>query len=115
MNNLYSVNATCLRYIVPFQYKESFEEAYQKVENQKEETLKKDKQTGEKKPTGEFRNDWTRRSASTAGAESDLYEYIKNEFRFDNETDDLAEQKAGCEWLFWRISKDALYKSFSFV
>lgn len=102
MSSLYSVNATCLRYIVPFQYKESFEEAYQKVENQKEEKLKKDKQTGEKKPTGEFRNDWTRRSASTAGAESDLYEYIKNEFRFDNETDDLAEQKAGCEWLFWR-------------
>ena len=90
----------CLRYVVPFRYHESFEQACKKVENQKEQRTKMVKATGKKKVTE--KKSWSRKIETLDGPESDLYAYIRNEFRFDNETKDLAEQKAGCEWVFWR-------------
>ena len=39
---------------------------------------------------------------SLEGTERDLYNYIKNEYRFENSEDPLSDQKMGCEWLFWK-------------
>ena len=81
---------------------ESFEQAYKKVESQREKIRKKDKVTGEKRFTGEYKNVWSRKVITMDGPESDLYGYIRNEFRFDDNIKELPEQKTGCEWIFWR-------------
>ena len=46
MNNFYYLDALCLRYVVPFKFNELFEDACKKIENQKQQKFKKDKQTG---------------------------------------------------------------------
>ncbi len=51
---------------------------------------------------GESKRLWERRKSTLDGPESDLYGYVRNEYRFDNDSDTLAEQKTGCEWLFWK-------------
>lgn len=38
---------------------------------------------------------------STIKTESDLYEYVRNEFLFDDSANQPKE-KNGCEWLFWK-------------
>lgn len=87
MGIIYKVNSnsTCLRYILPFKYGESFEKACNKVEAQKD--------------GGDL---WKRMITSMDGPESDLYGYIKNEFKFDSDTGVLDERKSGCAWLFWK-------------
>ena len=102
MSITYDINSMCLRYIVPFRINESFEQAYKKVESQREKIRKKDKVTGEKRFTGEYKNVWSRKVITMDGPESDLYGYIRNEFRFDDNIKELPEQKTGCEWIFWR-------------
>lgn len=104
MSGLYYVNTACLRYIIPFQF-ESFDEACAKVEDQKEEIWKRNKETKEKQPSGEYRHFWQRIIATQDGPESDLYGYIRNEFRFDDALQSLSEQKTGCQWLFWRSDR----------
>lgn len=102
MSITYDINSMCLRYIVPFRINESFEQAYKKVESQREKIRKKDKVTGGKRFTGEYKNVWSRKVITMDGPESDLYGYIRNEFRFDDNIKELPEQKTGCEWIFWR-------------
>lgn len=96
MGNVYDVNSSCLRYIVPFKYSGAFEDAVSKVEAQQEN--KPNKQ-------GDYQKLWERRKSTLDGPESDLYGYVRNEYRFDNDTDTLAEQKTGCEWLFWKSAE----------
>lgn len=101
MNNFYYLDALCLRYVVPFKFNELFEDACKKIENQKQQKFKKDKQTGKKIPSGDQKL-WVRRCVTQAAPESDLYEYIRDEFRFADNENEAKEQKSGCEWLFWR-------------
>ncbi len=96
MGNVYDVNSSCLRYIVPFKYSGAFEDAVSKVEAQQEN--KPNKQ-------GDYQKHWERRKSTLDGPESDLYGYVRNEYRFENDTDVLAEQKTGCEWLFWKSAE----------
>lgn len=91
MENGYIVNASCLRYVVAFKYAETFEDAIEKVEAQQ---LEKKNETKSK---------WQRRLSDDGaknGPESDLYSYVRNEYRFDNDTEGISEQKSGCEWLY---------------
>lgn len=92
MSRIYNVNSTCLRYVVPFLFEGSFEDAFDKVEKQK------------KIIKGKEKNVWVRRKVDLNGTESDLYSYIRNEFCFDDDNDNnrLSDNKTGCEWLFWR-------------
>ena len=50
---------------------------------------------------------WVRRCVTQAAPESDLYEYIRDEFRFADNENKAKEQKSGCEWLFWRSRESA--------
>ncbi|MBS1338672.1 MAG: hypothetical protein HP047_05360, partial [Lachnospira sp.] len=106
MNNFYYLDALCLRYVVPFKFNELFEDACKKIENQKQQKFKKDKQTGKKIPSG-YQKLWVRRCVTQATPESDLYEYIRDEFRFADNENEAKEQKSGCEWLFWRSRESA--------
>lgn len=90
MNINYDVHTTCLRYVVPFKYEGAFEDALRRIDEQKE--IRKNKE----------RKLWERRKAEKEGAESDLYDYIRNEFRFLEDDKMLPEEKLGCEWIFWR-------------
>lgn len=101
MSGIYQVQSSFLRYIVPFQLKESFETACKKIENQKEKIIKKGI-SSENQSSEKYRYLWERVTSMEDGAESDLYGYVRNEFRFEDENQDLSEQKTGCQWLFWR-------------
>ena len=93
MGKVYGVNTTCLRYIVPFKFSGTFDETMSRVEAQREDMPNEN---------GEYQKLWERRKSTLDGPESDLYDYVRNEFRFENDIDSLAEQKTGCEWLFWK-------------
>lgn len=97
MSDLYDVNSSCLRYVVPFKYEEPFEEALTKVENQQEEKSTQDKKTGETKIKEKIL--WERKKATLDGPESDLYAYVRNEIRFEDDSETLSENKIGCEWI----------------
>lgn len=99
MKAIYKIESSCLRYVVPFKYREPFEEAFQKVEDQKEEIRKQGK------ASGNYRKIWHKKLISRNSSESDLYEYIKDEFHFCSEEDEVA-TKVGCEWLFWRSKEE---------
>lgn len=101
MSKVYEIGKHCLRYVVAFTYKGSFDEAIIAVKNQEEEIYKRNKETKEKEPTGEYRQLWTELLESTIKTESDLYEYVRNEFLFDDSANQPKE-KNGCEWLFWK-------------
>lgn len=101
MSKVYEIDKHCLRYVVAFTYKGSFDEAILAVKNQEEEIYKRNKETKEKEPTGEYRQLWTELLESTIKTESDLYEYVRNEFLFDDSANQPKE-KNGCEWLFWK-------------
>lgn len=101
MSGTYQVQSVFLRYIVPFQLKEPFEAACEKIEHQKEEIVKRGKSGGQQSEK-QYRHLWERVTAIEDGTESDLYGYIRNEFRFDHMDQALSEQKTGCQWLFWR-------------
>lgn len=109
MGRAYGVSSACLRYIVPFVYQGTFEDACVAVERQREVLAQKDPETGKREATGEYRNLWVRKVSSMGGTESDLYDYIKNEILFDGEELDLKEEKPGCQWVHWR-SEESKYK-----
>lgn len=88
MDNSYNINAACLRYVIPFKYKKTFQEASVDVEHQYTNT--KD---------GKQENIWQRMKIIQDGTESDLYDYIRNEYRFQDDISCLLEQKNGCEWI----------------
>lgn len=97
----YPVQKICMKYLVPFTFEESFEEAMTAVEDLQEQVFRRDPETKEQKPTREYRKLWTRRTVQDPGMESDLYTYVKNEFRFDSMHGALAEERSGGEWLLW--------------
>ena len=88
MGNLYDINSTCLRYSVPSKYSWTFDDVLLKCKHNKQ---------------GEYKKFWERRKSTLDGPESNLYGYIRNEYRLDSDTEPLAEQKTGYEWLFWNI------------
>ena len=98
MSAVYDIRSTCLRYIVPFRYEESFEEAFLKIENQKGIKNDIDKKL------------WERKKVNIEGVESDLYRYIRNELRFPNDTQPMPDEKVGAEWIFCR-SEESLNKN----
>lgn len=102
MSQVYKIGSGCFRYVVSFKLECSFEEAFERIEEQKEAIVKKNKKTGQREATGEYRKIWVRELVSLEGTERDLYNYIKNEYRFENSEDPLSDQKMGCEWLFWK-------------
>lgn len=87
MNKNYEINSVCLRYVVPFRYSETFDVAAQAIEAQMQEKSGKEKTL------------WEKRVSTLEGSESDLYAYIRNEFRFDDSDKALAENKLGGEWI----------------
>ncbi|MBQ3782829.1 MAG: hypothetical protein II838_05195 [Lachnospiraceae bacterium] len=98
MSNKYDIDVSCLRYIVPFKYKGTFEEASSIIEKQKNDKIKTDEKTGEKYVDEEFL--WERKKATIAGSESDLYAYVKDELRFEENGTIVLDNKVGCEWIF---------------
>lgn len=96
MSEAQKINALCLRYVVPFYYGSSFAEACDKLEAEQ----------FEKKKFTEKQKLWERRLEEKERTESDLYDYIRSEFKFEDRSDVLSDKKKGCEWLFWN-SKDA--------
>lgn len=86
MENGYTVESMCLRYIVPFEFQGTFEDACEKIES----TRENDKQR-------EYF--WIRKSSAGKQGESDLYDYVKNEFLFEGNEKKLAEEKCGCTWI----------------
>lgn len=105
MGEGYIVKSKCLRYVIPFKFTGTFEDNVSAIESQKEEILKKNKETGQKEKNGEFRQLWVRRTVQQNHNESDLYSYIRNEFLFDDMAKALSEQKTGCAWTFWRSNE----------
>lgn len=89
MEILYNASKMCLRYVVPFKFCGSFTEAVKKVEEQYDEG------NGQKKI-------WERKKNASAKSESDLYDYIRNEYCFPDELNEQSEQKNGCEWVYWK-------------
>lgn len=81
-----AVNKGCFRYVVPFTFDISFEEAAALTEKQMD-------------PDGRMKSVWTRRIVSRDKRESDLYDYIRNEARVGEAAGDIPEEKIGCEWL----------------
>lgn len=102
MGCLYDVSSTCMRYIVPFKYSGTFEEAFSSVEDQHEysgcSNVEKQALWVRTKPILDCLED----CEGVRNTESELYEYIRNEFRFKNDSGHLEEEKAGCEWLYWK-------------
>lgn len=73
----YTINTTCLRYIVPFKYNGPFDNAIKNVDG--------------------CNQLWKRVISSDKDIHSELYSYVRNEFRFDNETE-ISDKKMGFEW-----------------
>ncbi len=84
-----AVSKGCFRYIVPFTFDNSFEEAVALTEKQMD-------------PEGSKKHAWIRRIPAEDKRESDLYDYIRCEARFDDAAGDLPDEKIGCEWLLYR-------------
>lgn len=86
MDNRYIVESLCLRYIVPFEFHGTFEEAYDKIERIQKSDQKKNYV-------------WTRKFSTSENEESDLYDYVRNEFLFEGNEEKLAGEKSGCTWV----------------
>lgn len=95
MNKGYTINAGCFRYIIPFRYTESFEEASRKIEDQ----------VIEKSSHKEKIALWNRRISGQESAESDLYSYVREEFQFDSESGKLSDCRVGGEWIYWNSAE----------
>lgn len=55
MSQVYKIGSGCFRYVVSFKLECSFEEAFERIEEQKEAIVKKNKKTGQREATGEYR------------------------------------------------------------
>lgn len=89
MSKLYNADAACLRYVVPFKFSIEFNKAVEKVEKQEY-----------VKPGKMAKKLWERKISTSKENESDLYSYVKNEFLFDDDNNNLPETKSGFEWLY---------------
>lgn len=73
-----NVNTTCLRYIVPFKFDGSFNDAVSKIDHNEL---------------------WERCIDANGLIDSDLYSYVRNEFKFDD-SKEVSSKKMGFEWSF---------------
>lgn len=76
----YIVKDTLFRYVVPFRYEGDFDTVCANVERQE--------------------NVWVRNVASDKKSESDLYEYVKDEYIFNSSEEKLADTKSGASWKY---------------
>ena len=86
------VTSTCLRYIVPFTYTGDFNEICSLVDNQS--ALKEGKKE-------QYRKLWKRTTVSSMKAESELYDFIREEFLFADDKRPLSDTKMGGRWMYW--------------
>ncbi len=90
MEKNYSVQSLSMRYVIPFRVGEeySFEEAVDMIECQTASTK-----------SGKEVSLWIRQTESKA--ESDIYEYVRNEFRFDDQSSEegIGDNNVGASWL----------------
>lgn len=83
--NKYYVGSTCLRYAVPFRYQETYEQACTNIEAMKErEQLL-----------------WMRRKCRSKEPESDIFDYIRNEIRYQEDDASPYGNRIGTEWMHY--------------
>lgn len=113
MSNWYETSKMCLRYLVPFTYDGEFETACKKIESR----IKKPTESEEANQTGDkIKYYWEKRLITKNDAESDLYQYIREEFRaVEEEKKAENTEKAGYEWLFLESEERKEYTGESIV
>lgn len=77
MTSQYTVDATCLRYVIPFKYNSSFDDAIKQMDAGNENSIS-----------------WIRKHRE----DCELFSYVRDEFCFD-ERDTVSNQKVGYEWV----------------
>ena len=95
------IKALCLRYVIPFNYQLSFEEAVDLVRHQETTLQIRDKEDKTKRIEKRQRL-WTEHRADMDTSESDLFDYIREEFLFGAASDPVPEKKGGLSWLHWQ-------------
>ncbi len=85
MDQIYNINTSVLRYVIPFHYLSSYSDTIETIEQQTA-----------KNGIGKA---WLRESVSWPESNSDLYEYIKNEALFSSEDSVISEDKTGYRWI----------------
>ncbi len=84
------INSSVFRYVVPFKYGLTFEEAFKCIDDKKDE--------------------WERKNIKDVKAEVDLFPYLNEEFYFVSNDEEITKEKQGYEWLL----KNDKYKDFIF-
>ena len=90
---MYKINKKVLRYVVPFRFFCGFEEAVKRVDGATE--IIHD---------GKIKKIWNRIKTGSSKSESDLYDYIKNEYKFDDDNGAVSQNKVGCGWYLYKSS-----------
>lgn len=98
MNHDQALDASCFRYVVPFQFDLHFENAVTLTDGQ----FICGTEFSPPKPK------WLRVVAGKKKAESDLYNYIRNETCFDSERGPLREDRYGCSWLYYGSDESSM-------
>lgn len=87
MDKAYRINTTCFRYIIPFKFNGPFEHAVECVDSMES---------------------WNRVLNSSYTSDSDLYDYVKNEFHFDD-AESISDNKSGFAWSNTNTTKELVY------
>ena len=82
------INSSVFRYVVPFKYGLTFEEAFKCIDDKKD--------------------NWKRKNIKDIKAEVDLFPYLNEEFNFVSNDEEITKEKQGYEWLL----KNDKYKDF---
>lgn len=95
------IKTLCLRYVLPFCFEGSFDEAVECVKRQQ--TILQKRIKGEKEKRQEVRQRlWIEHRTDTDTSESDLFDYIQEEFLFEAHSDEISENKGGISWLYFQ-------------
>lgn len=87
MDKTYDINTSCFRYIIPFKYNGTFNDALKSVDSNES---------------------WIRVTNDAISSDSDLYEYVKNEFQFDD-AESISDNKSGFSWSNTTATKKLVY------
>ncbi len=90
-----------LRYVLPFCFEGSFDEAVRRVKAQKTMLQVRNKEDREKRDEVPQRL-WIEHRTNTDASESDLFDYIREEFLFEADSDAVPNKKGGVSWLYWQ-------------